>query len=154
MKDKTPPSPFVGKFIEFCDEEAKRITTELIESLQEGDVKRGLNFSDDDAHFLAFVLSGQLGLFFWRSIEAHVVDPDGLKKLNRITSRIAARKSAAKRSTGSTKQRFIEYAIKQNRRNPELSKGAVAEMFARENPGTSVTSLRRYLAAIPNEGKD
>lgn len=154
MKDKKPPSAFAGKFIEFCDEEAKRITSELIESLQEGEVRRDFNFSDHDVRLLAFVLSDELAHFFWHSIEAHIKDPDGVKRLNRITSRIAARKSAAKRSTGSTKQKFIEYAIKQNRRNPELSKGAVAEMFARENPGTSVTTLRRYLAAIPTKGDD
>ena len=154
MKDKTPLSPFVGKFIEFCDEEAKRITTELIESLQEGDVRRDIKFSDDDIGLLAFVLSDELVHFFWNSMKLHIQDPDGVKRLNSITSKIAARKSAAKRSTGSTKQKFIEYAIKQNRRNSELSKGAIAEMFARENPGTSVTTLRRYLAAIPTEGDD
>lgn len=154
MKDKKTPNPFTPKFISFCDDEANRITAILIESLQEGETRHDFNFSDYDARFLAFVLSDELMHFFWRSIEVHIKDPDGIKRLNRITSRIAARKSATKRSTGSTKQRFIEYAIKQNRRNPELSKGAIAEMFARENPGASVTTLRRYLAAIPTKWED
>ena len=154
MKDKKPPNPFSGKFIEFCDEEAKRITSILVESLQEGEAGRNFKLSDDDIGLLAFVLSDELVHFFWNSMKLHIQDPDGMKTLNRISSRVAARKSAVKRSTGSTKQKFIEYAIKQNRRNPELSKGAIAEMFARENPGTSVTTLRRYLAAIPTEGDD
>lgn len=154
MKDKKPPNPFNRKFIEFCDEESKRIASQLVESLQQGEAGKDLKFSNDDIGFLAFLLSDELRLFFWRSMEAHVSDPDGIKKLTRITSAISARKSAAKRAKGSTKQKFIEYAIKQNRRNPELSKGAVAEMFARENPGTSVTTLRRYLAAIPTKGDD
>ena len=124
------------------------------ESLQEGEVRRDFKFSDDDIGLFAFVLSDELVHFFWNSMKLHIQDPDGMKTLNRISSRVAARKSAAKRSTGSTKQKFIEYAIKQNRRNPELSKVAIAEMFARANPGTSVTSLRRYLAAISTGGDD
>ena len=154
MKDKKPPNAFAGKFIDFCDEHAKRITSELVESLQEREVRRDLKLTDDDIGLLAFVLSDELVHFFWNSMKLHITDPDGVKRLNSITSKIAARKSAAKRSSGSTKQKFIEYAIKQNRRNPGLSKGAVAEMFARENPGTSVTTLRRYLAAIPTKGDD
>ena len=154
MKDKKPLNPFNRKFIDFCDEESKRIASQLVESLQEGEAGQDLKFSNDDIGFLAFLLSDELRRFFWRSMEAHIRDPDGIKRLTRITSAISARKSAAKRAKGSTKQKFIEYAIKQNRRNPELSKGAVAEMFARENPGTSVTTLRRYLAAIPTKGDD
>ena len=154
MSDEEPINPFIRKFITFCDEEAKRITTDLIKDLEQRESLPNLKFSKHDARFITWALSDELAHFFWHAIKAHVDDPEGLKRLNRITSKIAARKSAAKRSTGSTKQKFIEYAIKQNRRNPELSKGAVAEMFARENPGTSVTTLRRYLAAIPTKGDD
>ncbi len=154
MKAKKPPSPFVGKFIDFCDKEAERITSELIADLENAEPHRNLKFSESDARFIAFALSDELAHFFWHAVKAHTDDPDGLKRFNRISSIIAARKSAAKRFMGSTKQRFIEFALEQNRRNPSLSKGAIAEMFARDNPGTSVTTLRRYLAAIPNAGED
>ena len=154
MKDKKPQSPFVGKFIAFCDKEAERITQDLIADLENGESRQNLKFSDGDARFMAAALSDELAHFFWHAVKAHTDDPDGLKRFNRISSVIAARKSAAKRFTGSTKQRFIEFALEQNRRNPALSKGAVAEMFARDNPGASVTTLRRYLAAIPVGGDD
>lgn len=149
MPVKKPRNPFTQKFLEFSEGEAKRITSELIESLRDDDGGNRFKFSDEDIGLLAFVLSDELVEFFWKSIELHIKNPDGMKMLNRISSRVAARKSAAKRSAGSTKQRFLKYAIEQNLRNPRLSKGAVAEMFARENPGVSVSTLRRYLAEIP-----
>ncbi|MBL8264127.1 MAG: hypothetical protein JNM58_17075 [Xanthomonadaceae bacterium] len=150
MEDDKPISPFIRKFIGFCDAEAERITSELVKDL----ANRNVSLSKDDARFVAWALSDELAHFFWHAIKTHIDDPEGLKRLNRVSSKIAARKSAAKRFTGSTKRRFLEFALEQNRRNPTLSKGAVAEMFARENPGTSVSTLRRYLAAIPNEGDD
>ncbi len=154
MKAKKPQSPFVGKFIDFCDKEAERITQELIADLESGESQQNLKFSEGDARFIAAALSDELAHFFWHAVKAHTDDPDGLKRFNRISSVIAARKSATKRFIGSTKQRFLEFALEQNRRNPALSKGAVAEMFARDNPGASVTTLRRYLAAIPTAGDD
>lgn len=153
MSEEKPINPFIRKFIGFCDQEAERITTDLIKDLETRE-SLPMKFSKDDARFISWALSDELAHFFWHAIKAHIDDPDGLKRLNRISSKVAARKSATKRFTGSTKQRFLEFALEQNRRNPALSKGAVAEMFARDNPGASVTTLRRYLAAIPNEGED
>ena len=154
MNEEKPINPFIPKFREFCDQEAERITADLIKDLETRESLPNLKFSKDDARFIAWVLTDELALFFWHAIKAHTDDPDGLKRLTRISSKVAARKSATKRFLGSTKQRFLEFALEQNRRNPALSKGAVAEMFARDNPGASVTTLRRYLAAIPIGGDD
>lgn len=154
MREKNSGNPFTPKFLKFCDSEAERIAAELIADFEKSETLSSLKFSKEDAHFMAFILSDELAHFFWNAIKAHIKDPDGLKRLTLISSKVAARKSATKRFTGSTKQRFIEFAFEQNRRNPTLSKGAIAEMFARDNPGTSVTTLRRYLAAIPTKGDD
>jgi hypothetical protein len=154
VSDEKPINPFIRKFIAFCDEEAKRIATDLIKDLEQRESLPDLKFSKDDARFITWALSDELAHFFWHAIKAHIDDPEGLKRLNRISAKVAARKSATNRFMGSTKHRFLEFALEQNRRNPALSKGAVAEMFARDNPGASVTTLRRYLAAIPNEGQD
>ena len=89
MKDKKPQSPFVGKFIAFCDKEAERITQELIADLENGESQQNLKFSDGDARFMAAALSDELAHFFWHAVKAHTDDPDGLKRFNRRMACVA-----------------------------------------------------------------
>lgn len=74
--------------------------------------------------------------------------------LRRRLQREAGLKSGTARARRSKKRSFLDWALARNAGNPALSKNAVAEQYAKEHPGISVPSLRRYLADIPLQWVD
>lgn len=65
------------------------------------------------------------------------------------SARRAGLRSGQARWARSKKLKFLAWALSINRSSPHLSKNDVAERYARDNPGTSVTTLRRYLSELP-----
>lgn len=71
--------------------------------------------------------------------------------ISKAAHRAAGKRSGEIRGQRGHKHKFLEWALELNRTNPGISKNAVAARYAREHPGASVTTLRKYLSEIPNE---
>lgn len=138
------------KFIAHCNQQAKEMARGLIETLyEEGRVKKS-----DREGLIAFCLSDELVHFFYKTIPLFLADPRAAETLARVAAVRRGRNSGATRWNKSLKLRFLRWALAENQRNPGLSKNAIAERYARDNPGASVSTLRRYLASIPAGGED
>jgi hypothetical protein len=141
------PSEWSQKFVKFCDDSAAEMAKELLSEIDEVP-------QSERESFVAFILGDELMHFFHKAFALHLKDPAGGKWLDTIHAKRGGRASAIKRRKNSLKQKFLRWALAENARNPGLSKNAVAQRYADENPGSSPATLRRYLAEIPIRGDD
>lgn len=137
-------SKFAAKFTEHCNKAAHEIAKNMVKEIYSRSIK-----NSERESFIAFILSDELEQFFFDTLKLQMSDPDGAKWLNKLTAKRIGITSGAKRWNKSLKLKFLVWALAENARNPELSKNAIAERYAREHPGTSVATLRRYLSKIP-----
>lgn len=149
MTEEKSSTTFGRRIIDHCDAQATLIARHVIEVLNEKGVKKS-----ERERMIAFLLQDELVHFFSNTIRFYLNDPDGLKWLNRFPATRGGKISGAKRWNKSLKLHFLQWALAENRRNPELSKNAIAAKYARDNPNASVSTLRRYLAEIPIDGND
>jgi len=123
MSKEREPSEFSRKFIQHCDERSAKIAKDLLEDLVK--VKK-----KDREGFIAFVLSDELVHFYHDALAFALKDTDGAKRFRSMIARRAGRASGEKRWNSSVKLTFIRWAIEENRRNPSLSKNAIANNYA------------------------
>lgn len=143
-------SPSAKKFIAHCNQQAEKMARGLVEAVYEqGRVKQS-----EREGLIAFCLSDELVHFFFNTLPLYLAEPETEKALARTVAARRGRNSGAIRWNSSLKLRFLRWALAENQRNPELSKNAIAERYARDNPGASAATLRRYLASIPTSGED
>ena len=147
MKSDQDTPDFSVKYVDHCDQQSKQIVIELNKMLKsyEGD----FSLTDTQISLLQFHLVDQLMFFFGDTIRLHRSDPAGTKNLVSIGAQIAGKKSARKRSANSLKKRFLDFAVKENKRNIKLSKNQIVALFVKENPNASEVTLRRYLTEVP-----
>lgn len=147
MENDQDASDFSRKYVDHCDQKSKEILIELNKML--GTYEGDFSLTDKQISLLQFHLVDQLMFFFSDTMRLHRSDPAGTKNLVSIGAHIAGKKSAKKRSAGSLKNRFLDFAVEQNQRNIKLSKNKIVAMFVQENPNASQSTLRRYLTEIP-----
>ena len=104
--------------------------------------------SKDGLSFLEFVLIDEATRILSEGMKLAVTAPVVRTSIGKAQQRAAGKKSGDARAKSGTKYRFLVWALELNKANPGLSKNDIAERYARLNPGTSVTTLRRYLADV------
>lgn len=147
MGNDQDASDFSQTYVDHCDQKAKEIVIELNKML--GSYEGDFSLTDAQISLLQFHLVDQLMFFFGDTIRLHRSDPAGTKNLVSIGAQIAGKKSAKKRSETSLKNRFLDFAVEQNKRNVKLKKNQIVKIFMRENPNASEATLRRYLTEVP-----
>jgi hypothetical protein len=78
-----------------------------------------------------------------------VTDGEIRRRISSSHPKMAGKKSGEVRAANGQKKRFLDWAQATNAANPSLSKNDVAERYAKDHPGTSAATLRRYLSDIP-----
>lgn len=149
-KNETTPQEshdFSASFVAHCTERSGEIVETLDDWLTT--CRADLALTEDQKKAMAFRLIDELNFFFHDTIRMYTASETGTRYLTSIGTRIAGKKSGAKRSKTSAKEKFLDFAIEQNRRNRKLSKNQLADMYAKANPDTSVATLRRYLSDVP-----
>lgn len=140
---------FGVRFREMAIHQAKEAAKEVQEILHENDHQ--FLVSAEGLRFLAFALEDRAAEILKMGGVLVVTDMPLRKSITSSHHKLAGKKSGEARAKSGVKERFIAWALATNKASPGLSKNDVAQRFAAENPGTSVATLRRYLASIPTK---
>lgn len=148
-KEITPQEShdFSVDFVAHCTERSSAIVETLDEWLTK--CRPDLALTEDQKTAMKFHLVDELTFFFHGTIRMYTASETGTRYLTSIGARIAGEKSGVNRKKSSVKEKFLDFAVEQNRRNRKLSKNQLAEMYAKEHPETSIATLRRYLSELP-----
>ena len=121
----------------------------LLEDMGADDLK-----TSDGTNILTMLVEDHLFERVMQSARLAIGDTAVREAIARSKQRTAGERSGAVRAERGHKAHFLKWALDVNHANPSLSKNDVACRYAKENPGTSVATLRRYLASIPNASVD
>ena len=148
----------VLRLVAFMDDYAKRLSEVIHSDLFVHGLENPIEYADKKAttleEILRYALQDELPIFYLEALKFQLSESAGESYFHSIAAALSARKSAEARRRFSTKTKFFEWARTERARNPNLSKNALAAAYARENPGTSESTLRRYLSSPDESGVD
>lgn len=150
-REVLPPRSLSRRMREMAEHQTEELAKEVQELIQETDP--AVLQPPNGTNFLEFALLDRVREILKMGAVIAITDPPVRAALARGGNRQAGKRSGEARAQNSVKNKFLEWALMMNERNPSMSKNDVAQRYARENQGTSVATLRRYLSAIPNEKK-
>ncbi len=152
MTDEGMPRSLATRFNDCIAHHAEEMALAVQTLIREVGSERLL--SAEGGQFLAMALHDEVTQAVKMGAVVAITDPKVRDRLATSKHRLAGKKSGQMRAQRGHKDRFLQWALELNKEKPALSKNAVAYRYAAENPGTSVATLRRYLAAIPIEPMD
>ena len=152
MKVAAPTKRLGQRFQEVAQQGARAIAEDVLKLLEEmgaDDLK-----TPSGTKLLTMLVEDRLFEGVTQGARVAIGDTAVREAIARSKQRTAGKRSGAVRAERGHKARFLKWALDVNHANPSLSKNDVAYRYAKENPGTSVATLRRYLASIPNASVD
>lgn len=133
--------PFTMRLKNHCALHAKNLAALIAEIVDDPEIQQ-----EERDEIIAIALTDELTHFYINSMKFQLADPEGYAVILRVVQRQQGKRSGRSRVEGSAKYKFLSWAANELDRNPKLSKNGLAARYAKEHPGHSETTLRRYIA--------